>query len=72
MSSYFKLLKSLRTDIVAPAFHDFMRSLPDSLMFGTGVFALVTQSFPMGILVLAIIELCISHKFIGYLKNIAW
>jgi len=65
MSSYFKLLKSLRTDIATPAFHDFMRSLPDSLMLGTGVFALVTQSFSMGILVLAIIELCIAHRFIG-------
>jgi hypothetical protein len=48
-----------------PAFHDFMRSLPDSLLLGSGCFALVTQSFPIGILVLAIAEISLSHKLLG-------
>lgn len=65
MSSYFKLLKSLGSDVMYPAFHDFMRSLPDSLLLGSGFFALVTQSFPIGILVLAIAELGLSHKLLG-------
>ena len=65
MSSYFKLLKSLGSDVLYPAFHDFMRSLPDSLLLGSGFFALITQSFPIGILVLAIAELGLTHKLLG-------
>lgn len=65
MSSYFKLLKSVGSDVLYPAFHDFMRSLPDSLMLGSAFFGLITQNFPIGILVLAMFELSISHSLIG-------
>lgn len=65
MSSYFKLLKSLGSDVLYPAFHEFMRSLPDSLMLGTGVFAMITQSYPLGVLVIAILELCLVQSILG-------
>ena len=42
-----------------------MRSLPDSLFIGTSVFALLTQSFPLGILVLAMLETTIIHRSLG-------
>lgn len=71
MSSYFKLLKSLGSDVLSPAFTDFMRSLPDSLMIGSSFFALLTQNFPLGILVLAMIELTITHKLVGgFIKGV--
>jgi hypothetical protein len=65
MSSYFKLLKSVRNDVVVPTFHEFMRSLPDSLLFGSSIFGLITQSFPVGIFVLAMMELALTQRLIG-------
>lgn len=65
MSSYFKFLKSLSTDVLSPAFQDFMRSLPDCLVLGSGLFSLITQSFPIGILTLAMLEFMIIHKVLG-------
>jgi hypothetical protein len=71
MSSYFKLLKSVGSDVLYPAFGDFMRSLPDSLLIGSSIFALMTQSFPIGILVLAVAELSLGHKLLGgFVKSV--
>jgi hypothetical protein len=65
MSQYFDWLKSSNNSIFLPAATDFMRSLPDSLFIGTSVFALLTQSFPLGILVLAMLETTIIHRSLG-------
>ena len=65
MSQYFEWLKSSKTSILLPAATDFMRSLPDSLFIGTSVFALLTQSFPLGILVLAMLEFTLIHRVFG-------
>ena len=65
MSHYFDSLKSFNTSILLPASIDFMRSLPDSLFIGTSVFAMLTQSFPLGILVLAMLETTLFHRFLG-------
>ena len=65
MSQYFDWLKSSKNSILLPAATDFMRSLPDSLFIGTSVFALLTQSFPLGILVLAMLETTLLHRSIG-------
>ena len=62
MSSYFKSLKSLTDDVIYPAFQDLIRSAPDSLFLGTAVFALITQSFPLGIFVLAMMEFGALHR----------
>lgn len=65
MSSYFKSLKYLGTDILTPAVQDLFRSLPDSLFLGTGLFALITQSFPLGILFLAMAEAGLLQRLLG-------
>jgi hypothetical protein len=65
MSQYFDWLKSFNKSILRPAATDFMRSLPDSLFIGTTVFALLTQSYPLGILVLAMLETTLLHRSIG-------
>ena len=65
MSQYFEALRSWKTSILEPATTDFMRSLPDSLFIGTSMFALLTQSFPLGILVLAMLETTLIHRAIG-------
>ena len=44
------------TNLVHPGPREFMRSLPDSLFLGTAIFALITQSFPLGILTFAMLE----------------
>lgn len=67
MSSYFKSLKSLTDDVIYPAFQDLIRSTPDSLFLGTLIFALITQSFPLGIFVLAMMEFgALHHAFAGF------
>jgi hypothetical protein len=65
MSSYFKSLKYLGTELLTPAFQDLFRSLPDSLFLGTGLFALITQSFPLGILFLAMAEAGLLQRLLG-------
>jgi len=65
MSSYFKALKSLQDDIVSPAFHDLLRSAPDSLFIGSAFFALITQSFPLGIFTLAMAEFGMLNRALG-------
>jgi len=65
MSSWFNELKSLRVNVLQPTFHELMRSMPDSLFLGTSTFALLTQNFPLGILVLAMAEFSILHRFFG-------
>lgn len=65
MSSYFTLLKSVSSDFFLPTFNGFMSSLPDALLFGSAIFAFMTQTFPMAILVLTVIELTIIHRLFG-------
>ena len=65
MSQYFQSLKSSGNSILLPAAMDFMRSLPDSLFIGTSVFAIITQSFPLGVLVLAMLEFTLLHRSLG-------
>jgi hypothetical protein len=67
MSSYFKELKSFRSDIISPSFHEFMRSMPDSIFLGTSAFALLTQNYPLGIFVVAMAEFGLFHKLISSL-----
>jgi hypothetical protein len=65
MSSYFKMLKSLKNDVVYPATKELIRSTPDSVFLGTAILALITRSFPLGILVLAFAEFGMFHRLIG-------
>ncbi len=65
MSSYFAFLKSIPDDVLKPTFHDFMRSLPDTVFLGTALFALITQNFPLGILTVAMMEFSVIHRLLG-------
>ena len=65
MSSYFKLLKSVVNDALWPAWHELFRSMPDSLFLGTAIFSGITQNFPLGILVLAMLEISIVQRLFG-------
>jgi hypothetical protein len=67
MSSYFTELKSLRLDVLSPAFHDYMRSMPDSIFLGSSLFALLTQNYPLGIFVLAMMEFGLVQRVFGSL-----
>jgi membrane-associated phospholipid phosphatase len=65
MSSYFKLLKSVWADVLAPAGSDLMRSAPDNLFLGTSIFALLTQNFALGVLVVAMAEFGLLNRLLG-------
>jgi hypothetical protein len=73
MSSYFRFLKSVGTDVLSPAVQDFFRSAPDALFIGSGILALVTQNYPLGIFMLTMIELTLVSfvlgKFIGSFES---
>jgi hypothetical protein len=73
MSSYFRFLKSVGTDVLSPALQDFFRSAPDALFLGSGLLALVTQNYPLGIFMLTMIELTLVSyvlgKFIGSFES---
>jgi hypothetical protein len=73
MSSYFKMLKSLSSDVIYPAFYDLLRSGPDALFLGTGLLAMLTQSFPLAVYTLAMAEFGILHQvfsgFVGMLQD---
>jgi len=51
--------------LVDPGPKEFLRALPDSLFLGTSIFALITQSFPLGIFVLAMMEFLIVLVVLG-------
>lgn len=70
MSEVWEALKSFYTQTLEPASFDFMRSLPDSLLFGISVFALTTQSWPLGALVLAMLEFTLIHRIFGGFVNL--
>jgi hypothetical protein len=65
MSSYFKTLKSLKDDVMSPAFHDIIRSAPDSLFIGSAFFSILTQNFALGIFVLAMAEIGMLNRVLG-------
>jgi hypothetical protein len=58
-------LKSSNKYILSPMFHDFIRSIPDSLFLGSGLLALLTQSFSLGIFFLAMLEFTGVHRILG-------
>ena len=70
MSSYFERLRSILSDTVVPTTQEFLRALPDSIFLGTGFFAIVTQNFPLGVLVLAIAEMAMIQRVLGSLIGI--
>lgn len=65
MSSYQESLKSFKSSTLFPLGGEFMRSMPDSLFLGTSVLALMLQSWPLGTLVLAMLETTVIHRLLG-------
>ncbi len=59
-------------EAVSPLPTEFMRGLPDSLFVGTAFYSLITQNFPLGILVLAMLEFSIlAWVFSGLLSSVS-
>lgn len=80
MSSYIKNGLGAATEIfgkifalIYPGPTEFMRNLPDSIFLGTSVFAFLTQNFPLGILIFALLEFSLLSwvlaKFLGSVQN---
>lgn len=70
MATYFERLRSILSDTIVPTTQEFLRALPDSIFVGTGFFALITQNFPLGVLVLAIAEMAMAQRLFGSFVSI--
>lgn len=70
MATYFERLRSILSDTLVPTTHEFLRALPDSLFVGTGFFALITQNFPLGVLVIAIAEMAMAQRLFGSIISV--
>jgi hypothetical protein len=58
-------------DMFGAAPREFLRAMPDSLFLGTSTFALITQSFPLGMLTLAMMELILIQVLLSsFIKGI--
>ncbi len=69
MSDYLEFLKSPKDEIVVPFFDMLMRSAPDSLVLGTLLLALLTQSWPYVVLFIAFIEIILLQFLFGTLSS---
>lgn len=65
MSDYIKFLKSPRREIILPFFDTLMRSAPDSIFLGTGLLALLTQSWSYTVLMITFFQIFGLHFLIG-------
>jgi formate hydrogenlyase subunit 4 len=65
MSEYLKFLKSPNDEIILPFLDTIMRSAPDSILLGTAVLALLTQSWSYSVLLLFFIEIIGLHYVFG-------
>jgi hypothetical protein len=65
MNTPFDKFKSLFTNIISPAFHECIRSAPDSLFLGSILLSVLTQSFPLIVLSLAMGEIGLIQRFLA-------
>lgn len=70
MSDYLEFLKSPKDEIVVPFFDTLMRSAPDSIVLGTLLLALLTQSWAYAVLFLAFIQIIILHFLFSSLASL--
>jgi len=69
MSDYIKFLKSPQSEIVLPFIDTLMRSAPDSIFLGTGLLALLTQSWAYTVLLITFFEIIGIHFFVSSIAN---
>jgi len=64
-SVYLEFLKSPKNEIILPYIDTLMRSTPDSILLGTSLIALLTQSWPYTVLLFVFIEIFGIHYFLS-------
>ena len=69
MSSYLEFLKSPKDEIIIPFLDTLMRSAPDSIVLGSFILSLLTQSYCYMVLLLAFIEIIGIHTFIAKIAS---
>ena len=69
MSDYIKFLKSPQTEVLLPFIDTLMRSAPDSIFLGTGLLALLTQSWAYTVLLITFFEIVGIHFFVSSIAN---
>ena len=69
MSDYIKFLKSPQNEVILPFIDTLMRSAPDSIFLGTGLLALLTQSWAYTVLLITFFEIVGVHFFISSIAN---
>ena len=65
MDTAFKLITSIVRETVVPVVGESVRIAPDALLWGTGLLSFLTQSYPLAILFIAIIEITVGCRLTG-------
>jgi hypothetical protein len=65
MSSYLEFLKSPKDSIVVPFIDTIMRSAPDSMVIGSILLAIITQSYSLAVLSFTFLEITVFQNLIA-------
>jgi hypothetical protein len=65
MDAAYNVLTTIFKDTIIPVIGESVKSAPDALFLGTALLSFLTQSFPLLIFLLALIEVALGIRFIG-------
>ncbi len=65
MDDTFKQISAIIRETIVPVVSESARITPDALLYGTGILSFLTQSLPLAILLLTIIEITVGCRLMG-------
>lgn len=65
MDDTFKQISAIIRETVIPVIGESARIAPDALLYGTGILSFLTQSLPLAVLLLTIIEITLGCRLMG-------
>lgn len=65
MDDTFKQITAIVRETIIPVIGESARIAPDALLYGTGILSFLTQSYPLAVLLLTILELTLGFRIIG-------
>jgi len=65
MDDTFKQITAIVKETIIPVIGESARIAPDALLYGTGILSFLTQSYPLAVLLLAILEITLGFRIIN-------
>lgn len=65
MDDTFKQITAIVKETIIPIIGESARIAPDALLYGTGILSFLTQSYPLAVLLLAILEMTLGFRIIN-------